>query len=356
MKKIIAFICWCEVFFLWFCTSCKFINPAETYKLLAIPGLLFPISVLIILLTGLVCLFIARKQALILVLGLAVCYGSIRDYFPINFPKDKPTENFIKVLSYNTLSLGNYEKNDSGEFVIARYIIDEEPHIACLQEVSLRHMDDMNGFVNNLKKYGYQFSWDVIGESALGLVSKYPVVKKELLCRSGSNGAMAYFLETQPKDTLIVVNAHLESMHLSQEDRGQYHAIVKHLNKANEIGGKRTILSKIANSGSERAQQADTIAQFIDRHAREKIILTGDFNDTPISYAHHEICTRLTDAYKTSGNGLGRSFNKDAIIVRIDNIFCSTHWTPMCTKVHQDVLYSDHYPITSYLKVNDEKE
>lgn len=356
MKKIIAFICWCEVFFLWFCASSKFFNPADTYKLLAIPGLLFPICVLIILLTGFVCLFIARKQALILVLGLVVCYGSIRDYFPINFSQDKPTENFIKVLSYNTLAFSSFKKNDNGEFIIARYIIDEAPHIACLQEAPFRNVDEQNCFVNSLKKYGYHYCWDAIGYSGIGVASKYPIVKKELICKSISNGAVAYFMEPQPKDTLIVINAHLESMHLSPEDRGQYHAIVKNLNKAKEIGGKRTILSKIANSGCLRAQQADKIAKFIDRHAGKKIIMAGDFNDTPISFSHHEICTRLTDAYETSGNGLGRSFNKDAIIVRIDNIFCSTHWTPMCTKVHQDVLYSDHYPITSYLKVNDEKE
>lgn len=355
MKKIIAFVCWAEVLFMWFCAGCQFINPAETYKLLAIPVLLFPLSVFIVLITGLVCLFVARKQALILVLGLLVCFNSIRDYCPVNLPQEPPTEHFIKAMSYNTLSLGNFEKNDSGEFKVARYILSENPDIVCLQEAGFRSTEDQECMVNTMKENGYNYQWNALGNSVIGLASKYPIAKHEYLCMSTGNGAIAYYLTPRPNDTIIVVNAHLESMHLSSEDRGQYHAIVKHLNKANQIGGKRTILSKIANYGCLRAMQGDTIAHFIDRHAGQKMLVMGDFNDTPISFAHHQICSRLTDAYRTSGNGIGRSFNKDAIIVRIDNIFCSSHWTPMCARVHQDILYSDHYPITCYLKENQEK-
>ena len=80
------------------------------------------------------------------------------------------------------------------------------------------------------------------------------------------------------------------------------------------------------------------------------IVAMGDFNDTPISYAHHKICSRLTDCYRATANGIGRSFNRDAIYVRIDNIFCSSHFKPFAVRVDDTVPFSDHYPIIGYLK------
>ena len=355
MKKIISLICWLEVFFLWLCASSSFVNAAHTHKLMAILGLLFPFSVVLILLTALVCLFVARKQLLILALGLGSCYHALSDYFPINLGTSIPEDNYLKVMSYNTLSLGNYETDEAGEFVIAHYIGAENPHIACLQEAGFRHEEDQNSLVATMKKYGYSYKWLQVGNSDIGVASKFPIVKEEKVYESGGNGAAAFYLLPPGEDTLLVINAHMESMHLSATDRDQYHTLVKNLTHADTIKGKKTILSKIANAGVERAQQADTLAQYIDRMAGKRIILTGDFNDTPISYAHHQVCSRLTDAFKTAGNGLGRSFNKDAIIVRIDNIFCSSHWIPQYTYIDNQVNYSDHYPIVSYLQVNEKR-
>ena len=353
MKKIIAFICWLEVFFLWLCVGGKFFAPTEPTRILSLTGLVFPFCMVMILLTALVCLFIARKQGLILVLGCAVCFNSFRDYCPINPFTSIPKDNCLKVMSYNTLGLGEHRTDDAGEFVITHYIGSENPHIICLQEANFRNTEDQESFVKTMKGYGYDYKWLAIGDANMGVASKYPIVRYEEIFHSGGNGASIYYLLPPGQDTIRVINAHLESMHLDGTDRGQFHSIVKHLNQADTIKGKKTILRKIANAGVERARQARILTHYIDSLGDKRLILTGDFNDTPISYAHHQICQRLTDAYKTAGNGIGRSFNKDAIFVRIDNIFCSSHWTPQYTKIDQDAKYSDHYPIISYLKEKD---
>ena len=353
MKKLIAFICWAEVLFMWLCAGCRFINAAETHRIFSIPGLLFPISAIIVVLTAVVCAFVARRQLLILLLGMAVCFHSFRDYCPFNFGTSIPEENFIKVMTYNTLGLGEHKTDDAGDFQIAHYIGTENPHIACLQEANFRYPADQESFLKTIEEYGYDYKWLAVGDANMGVASKFPIVDYKEIFHCGGNGAAAFFVLPPQQDTIVVINAHLESMHLSAEDRGQYHAIVKNLNHADTIKGKRTILSKIANAGVERARQADLLAHFVDSLAGKRIILTGDFNDTPISYAHYQICKRLTDAFKTAGNGMGRSFSKDAIIVRIDNIFCSSHWIPQYTYVEKSVNYSDHYPIISYLKEND---
>ena len=82
-----------------------------------------------------------------------------------------------------------------------------------------------------------------------------------------------------------------------------------------------------------------------------KIIVCGDFNDSPVSYTHHRIAScGLTDAFVAAGNGLGRSFNRDAIVVRIDNILHSKHWKAYRCEVDDSNKDSDHYPIACYLK------
>ena len=80
------------------------------------------------------------------------------------------------------------------------------------------------------------------------------------------------------------------------------------------------------------------------------MILCGDFNDSPISYAHRTLDKVLTDCYVATGNGPGISYHHNAIFVRIDNIMCSSHWTPYGCKVDRSARHSDHYPIYCWLK------
>ena len=48
--------------------------------------------------------------------------------------------------------------------------------------------------------------------------------------------------------------------------------------------------------------------------------------------------------------GFGRSFNRDAIFVRIDQMFCSEEFTPYAAYVDSRIKCSDHYPIVAYFE------
>ena len=91
---------------------------------------------------------------------------------------------------------------------------------------------------------------------------------------------------------------------------------------------------------------------FIDSVGQEgkTFIVCGDFNDTPVSYAHHLFCSRMTDAYRATANGVGRTFNRNAMYVRIDHIFCSEEWKPFACTIDRSIETSDHYPVSCYLK------
>ena len=77
--------------------------------------------------------------------------------------------------------------------------------------------------------------------------------------------------------------------------------------------------------------------------------MCGDFNDTPVSYAHHTIASAgLTDAYAATGRGPGRSFNRAAIFVRIDHILMASRLRPYTCRIDNTFRHSDHYPAVCY--------
>ena len=240
---------------------------------------------------------------------------------------------------------------DSTNYETVQYLISQKPDIACLQEITFRNDEEVERIDRIISYAGYKLSCDFVGTNRVGIITRWPVTKWQVITHSKGNGAIAFYLEWPRKgDTLIVVCAHLESMHLSQQERDKYHTLVKRPEEVDSVRGKIDLVRKIAQSGVERAHQADTLATFIDQHKGEPLILMGDFNDTPISYAHHQMCTRLIDCYRSTANGIGRSFNRDAIYVRIDNMFCSEHFKPFAVRIDDTVPFSDHYPIIGYLK------
>lgn len=350
MTKLLTFLAWLAVLIMWGCAATVYVSAATYGKYIAVVGLGFPFCVAAVLAVGMVCLLLKPRLVWIPVVGLVGCCGSVRDYFPVNL-SSPPPKGTLKVMSYNTLALGNMRmSDDSVNYEVVRYIIDQRPDIVCLQEVSFRNDEDRGRMTRSMRRYGYHFETIWVGENQLGVMARMPIADKRVVCHSKGNGFAAFSLVPRRGDTITVVCAHLESMHLSGEERSEYHELVKSPTKADKVHGKLTLVRKIATGGYERAMQADTLAQFIDRHKGRKLIVMGDFNDTPISYAHHQVCSRLTDCFRATGNGIGRSFNRDAIYVRIDNIFCSSHFKPYAMRIDTSVSWSDHYTMVGYLK------
>ncbi len=350
MKQTLSFLSWLTVLLLWACAATVYVNPSIYGKYIAVVGLCFPFFVVAVMGMGVLCLLIKPRLVFISIFGLLCCFGSLRDYCPINL-SSPPPKKAIKVISYNTMSFGCWRMDDNGRDVeLVRYLCTQQPDIAALQETAFSSEDMHTCIQRTMKRYGYHFEWIFVGGNRVGVMSKWPIARQEVICHSTGNGAAAFYVTPRQGDTIIVVCAHLESMHLSNAERDNYHDIVRNPETANKVHGKLGLVRKIANSGAERARQVDTLCTFIDRNADRKLLVMGDFNDSPISYAHHSVCSRLTDTYRATANGIGRSFNRDAIYVRIDNIFCSQHFKPYAMKVDQTVPFSDHYPMIGYLK------
>ena len=359
-KNFITVISIGTVLLLWLTAGSAYINP-EKFRFLSVFGLAFPILLLCTTILLLLCLLTAWKRAWIPLTGIVACSFSIRTYWPINFPSPAPKDSY-KFMTYNAMGFASFKKGAQSEECqkLLNHVVDSDPDFFCFQEgmpnpTSFLH----DGLFQKLGKSMPYHDYQIIDANILGCCSKFPIVKKELLCKSLMNGVAVFYLKLNEKDTLRIINCHLQSMGLTEDERVRYHDIVKHPedNGKNMEDHSRLLISKISKASVVRATQADSVAKYIEKNKGKNIILCGDFNDTPISYTYQRISNSgLSDAYRDTGNGMGRSFNRDGIVVRIDHLFYSDHWKPFSCHVDKSITESDHYPLVCYFQRLKSKE
>ncbi|MBO4549088.1 MAG: endonuclease/exonuclease/phosphatase family protein, partial [Bacteroidaceae bacterium] len=151
-------------------------------------------------------------------------------------------------------------------------------------------------------------------------------------------------------DSLLIVNNHLESNGLSPEEKDEYTSTITDPHRENIKSSSKMLMGKLSEAAAYRGAQADTIRAVVDRNASHPIIVCGDFNDTPISYAYQRIARRLTSAYRQAGSGPGFTYTQRSFPVRIDHLFFSDDWICTSCSIDRTVSSSDHYPIVVRLR------
>jgi endonuclease/exonuclease/phosphatase family metal-dependent hydrolase len=90
------------------------------------------------------------------------------------------------------------------------------------------------------------------------------------------------------------------------------------------------------------------------KSCRYKMIVCGDFNDTPSSYAYRTVRGDLKDAFMESGNGISTTYAGKIPFQRIDYILHDESFSSYNYKVIKETI-TDHYPVSCYLSVPPEK-
>lgn len=339
---------WVSVIALWTSAASVYVSPAQ-FRLAGLAGLAFPIVLGGTLFTLFLTILFAPRRCWITLLGMLLSFGSIRSFYPINPFQSELPDSTLRVISYNTHSFYD-ATNDEQRKEVLQYLASQNADIFCYQEGSWNFPTWSKLDSTFTEQYPYI---EVMVESGChqGICSRYPVTRSQIVTRHTGNAAVAFWLSMPKGDSLLVVNCHLQSNQLTPEDRTQYSDIVHNPKQQSQRGDSvyatsRHLAGKVATSAAIRALMADTIATFLGQHPAIPTIVCGDFNDTPISYSTFRIkrCG-FSDAFRMVGNGWGRSFNKDAIAVRIDHQFCSDHFQPVRAHIDNDIHWSDHYPI-----------
>lgn len=328
------------------------LNP-EQHPILSVLGMTFPVFLLVNLLFLFLWLTIKWKKAWIPIAGFAAAYVPITLFMPVNMRQEVP-EGAIKLISYNVCTYGGNYKYENGFDTVFGYLERQKADIVCLQE----DVDSWRRyvFIKYAKIYPYNDTTmlhnNAFTYNCVGIHTRFPIIRKERIWYpSNTNGSVAYYLNTG-KDTLLVINNHLEGTHLSESERNNYKRMLRgKMERDTAKAESMFLIEKLGNNNAKRAVQADIVHRYIEEHRQYPTIVCGDFNDTPISYARRTIAQGLTDCFQTTGRGLGLSYNQKGFYFRIDHILCSPDLQPYNCQVDDEMDASDHYPIICHLKM-----
>lgn len=319
--------------------------PPQNYPNWSYLGLCFPIFLVLTILFIPFWLVVNYRYVFIPLLGLLSCYWAVRAYFPINLPCElsHPT---VKVMSYNTMMFGNGAKTIWKDNPVAKYINASGADIVCLQEVgNLKDALDKDSV--RFDEYPYRH-FNPEKRDGLACLSKYPILssKKIDYHSKGQNCSYAYEILIGI-DTVLVINNHLESYRLSDKDKTQYKNLIENTDEVDVEGSYDALTDKLMASNKIKGAQVDAVASFIDENVDryDYVIVCGDFNDSPISYAHHRFSKHLDDAFTVAGNGLGFSYRRSGMFFRLDHILVSESVKVYDSYVDGDIDASDHQPI-----------
>lgn len=325
------------------------LHPAD-HPTLACAGMLLPAFIVANAVILMLWLMIRWKRAWIPIAGYVVAFPAIRVSLPLH-AQAEPAPGAIKVITYNVACYKKVEKGPSTFDSIYNYIQRQQADIVCMQEdvsfekepasyASLYPYNDTVHISRPRAKY----------INAIGIHSRYPIIAKERIrYDSQANGSAAFFLLVG-SDTVLVVNNHLESTHLSKDDRDRYTDMISGGMDSETVKAEtRMLLDKLSSAMVKRSRQAEAVHHYVESHRQYPVIVCGDFNDTPISYTRRTIANGLTDCFVESGCGLGVSFSRPGFTFRIDYILCSSHFTPQRCYVDDEVPFSDHYPVVGWL-------
>lgn len=292
--------------------------------------------------------FVGWRWTLLPLGGLLLCAGPVRTYLPVNVGCDPPEEAF-KVVSYNVAGIdGDSTQNQQ----IINWIAASDAAIICLQEANEGTIHDR--LTDTLTTLGYHNQKIYSREEHLTVFSRWPVTSARPINFVSKGNASALFWLNIDGERVAVVNNHLETNHLSHEDKAQFKDMVTGdlPPSASVRGESRFLLGKLGTAAALRAPQADSVHACIDSLQRKgvSVIVAGDFNDNPLSYTRRTIVDGLTDCYIATANGPGWSYARNGMFVRIDHLFCSDDWQPYGAKVDTEIDASDHYPVFCWLK------
>ena len=337
------------------CAYSIYLRPAD-YPNWSYLGMMLPLFVLATLVFLLIWPFLKWQYCGISLLGIIICWGSIRDYCPINLFKDVPTGKTIDLLSYNVEMFHSYNAEE-GRTDIVDYIIRTNADVVCLQEASGIRGEQLYTSLSTL--YPYIETGQELGEDC-ALLSKFPILSAQQIDLSSSSAKCNSYDLLAYDDTVKIINCHLESYRLNAEDKQLYKQMVKRSVHMKDEQAADTISmkegfswleEKLATANAARSLQADKLNSIIDNTPNKYIIVCGDFNDSPISYVHKTLTKQLKDAYTESGNGPGWSYNRSGMYFRIDHILISESFISYNAKVDKYGQESDHYPIFCTLEM-----
>lgn len=309
---------------------------------------------------------------------IVVAYKPVSNIIPFRFSSPSfvlaGSTHDLRIMSWNVAQfdiLFNKQRPDIRDDMIA-LVNEYKPDIACFQEmVAGDTLINLN--TPYYKKYSffsvfeyaaklnfpdyyfsYNFKEDFLNHQHFGLMiySRYPIINKQTVSNEPHdyNSNFEYVDIVKAADTIRVFNIHLQSLKFTPGNLAYIDN--PSLETKQDIQRSKSLINKFKTGFLKRQVQADRIKVEIDK-SPYPVIICGDFNDVPNSYAYEKIGDGLQNAFVEKSCGLGRTFTDIAPTLRIDNIFMSKAFSVnQYTRINKKL--SDHFPIVADIGIGKE--
>jgi endonuclease/exonuclease/phosphatase family metal-dependent hydrolase len=240
------------------------------------------------------------------------------------------------------------------------------PDIICLQEF----YSDYRNQNNNIKHFYYELGFCYIAtlinnvrrggnESGAIILSKYPIfnsfkfdIPKKI--STGDETPIGADIVVG-KDTIRIITFHMQSFGFLKKDYKDL-ATIKTQEKQ-VLSATKNLYHKMQYAFEQRGKQVDIFKERIDE-SPYPLIICGDLNDVPHSYAYKNIKANRKDAFLEKGFGLGKTFagGRSRFIsslptLRIDYIFTDQLFNIEQFKIMETHL-SDHLGIITDISLS----
>lgn len=320
-------------------------------------GLAYPAILLINII--LIFYWLIRCPRFALISGLAILAGwtvilnyiGFRENTAIMVPKS--SKSFIRVMTYNVHNFKQFgdKNNQFTKDQILNLIRNEQPDVICFQEFFSRKMGDYNFkkyILEILKTEHYYFKPSTDnGFEAIGtaIFSKFPIINQgNIQFAKKMNWNEPIWVDLKKGDnTFRVYNVHFQSISFQPEDYKYLEKVRQKIDT--DVESSRKIGNRLKTAFIKRSNQVKMVKSHTDS-CKIPYIITGDFNDTPISYTVKTISKGLNNSFREKGSGFGVTYNGAFPNFQIDYIFTSSEFS-VKNYLIIDKKLSDHFPVRS---------
>lgn len=317
--------------------------PADAFWPVGLLGLAYPAFLIINIVFV---LFWLALRSRFLVLSLAVIFigwNPIGDHIRI-FPNadNRSPDHSFRIMTYNVQSAAG-NKHLTSRADVFHIINKANADVLLFQELHL----SPEKFHSYSQSYPHLQEAKVVNYhegSNLLTVSRFSVLNKGFL--SGGEGTFALFTDLLVyNDTLRIYNIQLASNYLDKEksifDQGF------HLNDSESQKQASSIIRKLKRGYQTRTDEVQILTTHIE-DSPHPVLLGGDLNDTPMSYAYRQIRnTGLEDGFKKyTKSGMSNTHNENLPPIRIDYILYDEEYkTWSYHRISESA--SDHFPVVA---------
>ncbi len=307
--------------------------------------------------------FVKRKLVWISVITLLLCWnliGSLVGFHPSSKKKTKEDSDF-RVTTWNIHLLNFFENNGRLDEQMILKAKNFHADVLAVQEFVFSLDSSSPITLEKVKKeLGYKYAV-AANDRAFGvhtnikqkneryhpfcvaIFSNHPILQwKKVQSLKEYNHTFLWADVLVNTDTLRIFNIHLQSMHFAKKD----YEFIENIDQQNMEAvqrNSRSIIRKMKSAYLLRASQARDVKAELTK-SPYPVIVCGDMNDVPNSYAYQTIRKNLYDSYTEKGWGIGRTFQFLSPTLRIDYVL---HSKELALKQVQVIRPSpsDHNPV-----------